>query len=543
MTERTTRADRLKMPLARDAIRIMTEASGGCIRPVQLRRTNVDTGEVTQQVIPCGSTLEAVCPACAKRARNLRAEQCADGWHLEDEPDPGQPEPDETQEFWLTLRAEAQVRRDNAEAHGDNTTELDEMIGDLDDELARAGIRGSITRNTSGKNGDGSQGGKRRARSTRRRQDAPTLPKRPVSDRTTGKVYTAPDGKRFRPSMFLTLTCDTYGKVLEDGTPADPARYDYQRAARDAVHFPALFDRLIQNLRRYVGYDVQYFAAIEPQRRLAPHAHIAFRGAISRTDLRQGIAATYHQAWWPSTNTVRYQSDELPEWHPATGNYVDPKTGEILPTWDQAIDGIGPRDDPFHVARFGPKFDAQGVLAGTRDSARCIRYLTKYLTKQISGCHQAETDAQRVHADRLIEALRYEPCSPACANWLRYGIQPKNPRAGLIPGLCKGKAHRAENLGYAGRRVLVSRKWSGKTLADHRASRKAWLMAMLGLPAVDDQRYTWDRVTAADPDHMPAAQRLLHVLADRARWQAALTEARRRAQEMTDNLLAPGRAA
>src|ERR1039457_4710250 len=120
----------------------------------------------------------------------------------------------------------------------------------------------------------------------------------------------------------------------------------------------------------------------------------------------------------------------------------------------------------------------------------------------------------------------------------------RTPRPGLPQvGLCKGKAHRAENLGYAGRRVLVSRKWSGKTLADHRASRKAWLMAMLGLPAVDDQRYTWDRVTSADPDHMPAAQCLLHVLADRARWQAALTEARRRAQEMTDNLLAPGRAA
>jgi hypothetical protein len=195
------------------------------------------------------------------------------------------------------------------------------------------------------------------------------------------------------------------------------------------------------------------------------------------------------------------------------------------------------------VARFGPKFDAQGVLAGSKDSARCIGYLTKYLTKQIAGCHQAETDAQRAHADRLIAALRYEPCSPTCANWLRYGVQPKNPRAGLIPGLCKGKAHRPENLGYAGRRVLVSRKWSGKTLADHRADRKAWLLAMLGLPAVDDQRYRWERVSPADPDHMPPARRLLHILTDRARWQAALTEARRRVQEATGNPSATERAA
>jgi hypothetical protein len=28
-------------------------------------------------------------------------------------------------------------------------------------------------------------------------------------------------------------------------------------------------------------------------------------------------------------------------------------------------------------------------------------------------------------------------------------------------------------------------------------------MAMLDLPAVDDQQYTWERVTPADPDHMP----------------------------------------
>jgi hypothetical protein len=75
---------------------------------------------------------------------------------------------------------------------------------------------------------------------------------------------------------------------------------------------------------------------------------------------------------------------------------------------------------------------------------------------------------------RLAEALRYEPCSPRCANWLRYGIQPKNARPGLVPGACKGKAHRREYLGYPGRRVLVSRKWSGKTLADHRADRKTW---------------------------------------------------------------------
>ncbi len=87
--------------------------------------------------------------------------------------------------------------------------------------------------------------------------------------------------------------------------------------------------------------------------------------------------------------------DELPVWDEPTGSYLDPSTGEVLPTWDQALDAIGPGDAPLHVARFGAKFDAQGVLAGSKDANRCIRYLTKYLTKHVADCHAPDTDPQR----------------------------------------------------------------------------------------------------------------------------------------------------
>jgi hypothetical protein len=516
----------MAMPLARQVVKDLAADNGACIRPVQLRRTSLDSGTVEQVLVPCGHTLASVCLACAEGAKSLRAVQCREGWHLDTEPIIEPDAPTDDQQWWVEKRAEAQAMRDQADADGGHDIEdLDALTSELDEEITAAGMRGNVL----------SAKPTRRHRSTRRRQDTPDLPRRKIESRTVGKTYTATDGTTFRPSLFVTLTCPSYGRVNTDGTPADPAAYDYQRAARDALHFAALFDRFMQNLRRFLGYDVQYFAAIEPQRRLAPHIHLAMRGTVSRSELRRVLAATYHQVWWPDTSIVRFDGDQLPVWHTGAGTYLDPATGEVLPTWDEALDAIGDQDEPLHVARFGKRFDAQGVLAGSKDANRCIGYLTKYLTKQVADCHQATTEAQQLHMDQLADALRYEPCSPRCANWLRYGVQPKNARPGLVPGGCKGKAHRREYLGYAGRRVLVSRKWSGRTLADHRADRRDWLLTTLGQTAADPARYTWEPVTPGDDDYMDNGRRLLHVVADRQHWHAALAEARRRSGLTSNN--------
>jgi hypothetical protein len=529
-----TRAERLSMPLARDVVKDLAVEHGACVRPVQLRRTDLTTGQTEPVLVPCGHTLASVCPSCAERAKNLRAAQCREGWHLDQEPVIEPDDPTDEQMWWIETRADAQALRDADEDRREDVTDWDTELAELDEQINNAGMRGNVL----------PARGERRHRSTRRRQDAPPLPKRAVDPRTVGKTYTTPDGRAFRPSLFVTLTCPSYGRVTAQGTPVDPAAYDYVRAARDALHFAALFDRFMQNLRRFTGYDIQYFAAIEPQRRLAPHVHLAMRGTVSRAELREVIAATYHQVWWPSTDVVRFDAGHLPVWDEDKATYLDPDTGEVLPTWDEALDAIGDQDEPLHVARFGDRFDAQGVLAGSRDANRCIGYLTKYLTKHVSDCHRAETDDQVRHADRLADALRWEPCSPTCSNWLRYGVQPKNAKPNMRPGACKGKAHRREYLGYAGRRVLVSRKWSGKTLADHRAERKTWLVETLGLPATDPARYAWEPVNPGDQDHMPTARRLLHVVADRIRWQQALDQARRRAQGLPpDDISATGRAA
>ena len=239
----------------------------------------------------------------------------------------------------------------------------------MDELITESGVRGRI----------GAGVVPRRVRSTRRRQDVADLPRRRVDTRTVGRVY----GERFRPSLFVTATLGSYGPVRSDGTPVDPDRYDYVRAARDALHFSRLVDRFVQNLLRFVGWDVQYFAAVEPQRRLAPHLHLAMRGTVSRAELRQVAAATYHQVWWPQCDQVVHDC-VLPAWDPARETYVDPETSDPLPTWDEAVDQL---DEPAPVARFGVQVDAQGVLAGSPDANRAMGYLAKYLTKSIAGCH------------------------------------------------------------------------------------------------------------------------------------------------------------
>ena len=44
------------------------------------------------------------------------------------------------------------------------------------------------------------------------------------------------------------------------------------------------------------------------------------------------MRATYYAAWWPSIDQVVYDGDRVPLWHRESGQYVDPDTGEVLPT-------------------------------------------------------------------------------------------------------------------------------------------------------------------------------------------------------------------
>jgi hypothetical protein len=491
------------LSITTEMVRTLAVNESVCVRPILRRVTDRATGNTTTVAIPCGCTRESRCPSCAKKARWLRMTQCTEGWHRDDEPEDPDPDLEEDEQ-------------DDDDADEDDTDEEE-----------------------------------RRVRSTRHRQDVSDLPRVPVENRTVGRTFTAPSGVRYRPSMFVTLTLPSYGKVIPGrGVPVNPGRYDYRRAALDALHFPKLVDRWVQNLRRGAGYKVQHFSAVEPQRRLAPHLHTALRGAIPRQVVKAVTKGTYLQLWWPAFDKEVYV-DRFPLWDREEQCYRDPDTGLPLTTWRQALDALDSDDDarPLHVMRFGSQVDIKGIDGGSPDADRAVRYLTKYLTKAVAETYtdpegEHVDAAYEAHIDRLHAELRYLPCSPECANWLRYGVEPKNPGPGLVPGYCASKAHDREHLGLGGRRVLVSRKWSGKTLTQHRADRAAVVRQVLQAAGVDvpeadrlsadvlhedgQPRFVWDDLPLTGADYTEV---LVASVMERRRWRAQYETAKQAALE------------
>jgi hypothetical protein len=55
----------------------------------------------------------------------------------------------------------------------------------------------------------------------------------------------------------------------------------------------------------------------------------------------------------------------------------------------------------------------------------------------------------------------------------------------MRPGECPAKTHDRWHLGIGGRRVLVSRQWTGKTLSEHRADRAEVVRQVLDAAGID----------------------------------------------------------
>ncbi len=199
-TARMTRAQRATLPLSTDVVQALAEQHGVCVQHLAMRRINTTTGRVEVVPVPCGSTRADQCPPCAEKARRLRMAQCRQGWHLDQEPVTEQATPSEDHRELMATRADLAAAYAECREAGDEDSceQIAESVAELDTELRSLGVRGRLT--------PLDPPPKPVKRSTRRRQDAPDLPRRPVEHRTLGRVFAG----RYRPSTFLTLTLDSY---------------------------------------------------------------------------------------------------------------------------------------------------------------------------------------------------------------------------------------------------------------------------------------------------------------------------------------------
>ena len=320
--------------------------------------------------------------------------------------------------------------------------------------------------------------------------------------------------------------------------------------------FPRLVDRFWQNLRRVAGYRVQYFAAVEPQHRLAPHLHAAIRGTIPRQVIKQVVGATYLQVWWPSFDTPVYVH-RRPRWD--GHDYVDPDTGRA----PADLAGSPRPGRPRHPRARGAVREAARHGWDRRPIGRCGP------GDPVSDEVPHQVHRRRLHTRPTMTTRHPIPaiwrtstgCMPSCStcpavSGARTGSatasNPWMPDLAWLPGRCGGKAHDRDNLGLGGRRVLVSRQWSGKTLAEHRADRATVVrealeaagmlapeierMAATVLAKDGKPRFVW---TDTRPDAATYIRVILAAVAEQQRWRAQYQAAKEAAAPVDNRSAAP----
>ena len=337
--------------------------------------------------------------------------------------------------------------------------------------------------------------------------------------------------------MFLTLTLPSYGRVTAEGVPVDPERYDYRRAALDALHFPKLVDRFWQNLRRCAGYKVQYFATdrgAAPPRPAPPRRHPGRHPPQDRAQgpgrhLPPGLVARPRRCRCTRTGCPLVDRRRRLR-RPDRAGCCRPGRKRSPPTT------ATPTPNPPTSCGSGTRTTSRACSPGRPTPTGTVGYLCKYLTKAIAGTYD-DGDASRRPGRRTSTGWPRRcagcPARPRAPTGCATASSPRTPEPGMVPGPLQHKAHDRANLGLGGRRVLVSRKWSGKTLADHKADRAA---VVAGRPRGSRHRSRRPRrarpsraPTAAGPGRCSAAPgstrrtytaAIAQAIATRERWRA-----------------------
>ena len=260
--------------------------------------------------------------------------------------------------------------------------------------------------------------------------------------------------------------------------------------------------------------------------------------------LEQVLAATYHQVWWPSTDVMRYPDHNLPDLGRTTHDLRRPghRACRCPPGTRPSTPSTTTTDaEPAARRPLRPAGRHKGVLGGTPEADELIGYVTKYLTKSVDDCHETTTDRQTPPRPALAGTAGH-----AVLAAVRELAALRRPAQGRqtqpTPRPLQGAGPPTTTLGIGGRRVLVSRDWSGKTLADHRTDARAWVRAALGVsddeptgdtPAGQASPFAWEMARPNDPDVPPVAHRLLRAISARVQNRAAIEAARARERQAT----------
>ena len=178
------------------------------------------------------------------------------------------------------------------------------------------------------------------------------------------------------------------------------------------------------------------------------------------------------------------------------------------------------------MVTFGRQVHSKGILGGTEEAGRHIGYLTKYLTKSTGEVVEADTARLRDHHDRLHAELSVTPCSPRCAVWLLYGIQPQGreqqdhcrgtARGGRIGGprsACRGGGCWCRGSGRED-----ARRPQGRPEGLRRGRR--WRRSGSRSRNRTRARLVWRKVEPGDPQVPPRPHLVMHAIAERITWKA-----------------------
>ena len=387
-----------------------------------MRRLDLTSGRVDVVPVPCGSRWEDRCRPCADKNRRLRMVQCREGWHLDHEPMPTPAEPTERQKA-----ADGRPRRPAHRLPGGprptatrtSATQIREIVAELDQELRGLGVRGRLA--------PLDPDPPRQQRSTRRRQDAPNLPRRPVER--------APSGRSTRGQVPALDVPHAHLRHLRAG------RRRRRRARPGLLRLPP----------RGAGRDPLPEGGGPV---LAEHCAAAWAGRCSTSAPSNRSAAAPRTSTPPSaapspapscgrsppppttrcggrpTTRSSYTGIGVPRWDDDAHGFVDPDTG----------------DDAAHLRRRRRRADRAGArrharAAGAREGhprrhrgSRPPRRLPHQVPDQV---RVARPPGSSTGPDRAAARAPPPAASPSwnaprarrsCPIWLLYGIQPRKVR-------------------------------------------------------------------------------------------------------------------